>query len=114
MPPKAIRGTAVGRPAQKGGYASQIYNEVTSQENRTVVTSVAFFVVCTTDARSKIGEPNHGQGLDVWQNGLANADYRLASRFCTAAGVRYYFHRKSSPLASRARKEWHSNMDDRL
>ncbi|OTA31616.1 hypothetical protein BTJ68_07279 [Hortaea werneckii EXF-2000] len=45
MPPKgAIRGTGVGRPAQqKGGYARQIIDEVTSQENRSVVTAVTFF-----------------------------------------------------------------------
>lgn len=48
MPPKgAIRGTGVGRPAQqKGGYARQIIDEVTSQENRSVVTAVTFFAVC--------------------------------------------------------------------
>ncbi|EMC92659.1 hypothetical protein BAUCODRAFT_37563 [Baudoinia panamericana UAMH 10762] len=45
MPPKAaIRGTAVGRPAQqRGNYASQIFNELTSPENRSVVTAVTFF-----------------------------------------------------------------------
>ena len=46
MPPKgAIKGTAVGRPQQRGGYAAQVYNELMSAENRSVVTSVAFFVV---------------------------------------------------------------------
>lgn len=46
MPPKTIRGTAVGRPApQRGGYARQVVNELTSPENRSVVTSLAFFAV---------------------------------------------------------------------
>jgi len=48
MPPKggAPRGTALGRPVpQKGGYASQVYNGLTDPENRSVVTSLAFFAV---------------------------------------------------------------------
>lgn len=46
MPPKGqIRGTALGRPAQPKGYARNFLNEVTKQENRSVVTSVAFFAV---------------------------------------------------------------------
>ena len=45
MPPKgAIRGTGVGRPVQQG-YARQVINEVTSPENRSVVTAVTFFAV---------------------------------------------------------------------
>ena len=47
MPPKrAIGGTGVGRPQQqRGGYARTVINELTSAENRSVVTSVAFFAV---------------------------------------------------------------------
>ncbi|KAH9834351.1 Mitochondrial import receptor subunit Tom6, fungal [Teratosphaeria destructans] len=44
MPPKgAIRGGPLGRPQPKGGYARQVYEGLTSPENRTVVTSIAFF-----------------------------------------------------------------------
>ncbi|TKA49582.1 hypothetical protein B0A54_00249 [Friedmanniomyces endolithicus] len=44
MPPKRqIGGTAVGRPAQRGGYARQVIGELSSPENRSVVISVAFF-----------------------------------------------------------------------
>ena len=52
MPPKrAIGGTGVGRPApQRGGYARQVINELTSPENRSVVTSLAFFAVRYTEA----------------------------------------------------------------
>ena len=42
----AIRGTGVGRPAPPRGYAQQVYTEITNPENRSVVTSIAFFVVC--------------------------------------------------------------------
>ena len=45
MPPKRQigGGAAVGRP-QPQGYARTALNELTSAENRTVVTAVAFFV----------------------------------------------------------------------
>lgn len=48
MPPKQqqIRGTAVGRPA-RSGYARETLNALTSPENRSVVTSIGFFVVST-------------------------------------------------------------------
>lgn len=49
MPPKGqnqIRGTAVGRPAQPKGFARNVLDEITKQENRAVVTSIAFFAVC--------------------------------------------------------------------
>ena len=47
MPPKrgAIGGTGVGRPAQQKGYARYLVGEVTNPENRSVVTSIAFFAV---------------------------------------------------------------------
>lgn len=46
MAPKgAIRGTGVGRPVQPKGYAQQVYAEITDPENRSVVTSLAFFAV---------------------------------------------------------------------
>lgn len=45
MPPKQIRGNAVGRPQQRGGYARQVIDELTSPENRSVVTAVGFFAV---------------------------------------------------------------------
>lgn len=46
MPPKG-RGTAIGgpRPAPRGGFARDTYNWVTSADNRSVVTSLAFFAV---------------------------------------------------------------------
>ncbi|KAI5360846.1 Putative mitochondrial import receptor subunit Tom6 [Septoria linicola] len=46
MPPKgAARGTAIGGPRQpqRGGFARETYNWVTSSDNRSVVTSLAFF-----------------------------------------------------------------------
>jgi hypothetical protein len=50
MPPKRqqIGGTGVGRPvqSQRGGYARQVFAEITSPENRSVVTAVGFFTVC--------------------------------------------------------------------
>lgn len=48
MPPKgAIRGQGVGRPAPSNqGYMRSAYEEITNPENRSVVTSVAFFAVC--------------------------------------------------------------------
>lgn len=46
MPPKRqLPGTSVGRPQQANGYARNLINELTSAENRTVVTSVVFFAV---------------------------------------------------------------------
>ena len=46
MPPKrAIGGTGVGRPQQPRGHARQVLNELTSPDNRSVVTSIAFFAV---------------------------------------------------------------------
>jgi hypothetical protein len=46
MPPKgAIRGVGVGRPQAKGNFAKDTYSWVTNPENRSVVTSLAFFVV---------------------------------------------------------------------
>ncbi|PPJ58070.1 hypothetical protein CBER1_03881 [Cercospora berteroae] len=44
MPPKG-RGNAIGgpRPAPRGGFARETYNWVTSADNRSVVTSLAFF-----------------------------------------------------------------------
>lgn len=58
MPPKrAIGGTAVGRPAQqREGYARQVINELTSTENRSVVTAVAFFAVRNIKNR-RAGDP---------------------------------------------------------
>ncbi|KAK3112108.1 hypothetical protein LTR53_011948 [Teratosphaeriaceae sp. CCFEE 6253] len=44
MPPKRqIGGTAIGRPAPREGYARRVIAELTSPENRSVVTSIAFF-----------------------------------------------------------------------
>jgi hypothetical protein len=53
MPPKgAGRNTAVGRPLPpQKGYAQQIYQEITSPENRSVVTSLAFFAVSPHSSR---------------------------------------------------------------
>lgn len=45
MPPKRVAGTGLGRPQQQQGYAKYIMSEVTNPENRSVVTSVAFFAV---------------------------------------------------------------------
>lgn len=55
MPPKgAIRGNAVGRPAeQRGGYARTVLNGLTNPENRSVVTSVAFFAVSIEKANNE-------------------------------------------------------------
>lgn len=45
MPPKRVTGTGLGRPQQQKGYAKYIMSEVTNPENRSVVTSIAFFAV---------------------------------------------------------------------
>ncbi|KXT18108.1 hypothetical protein AC579_4567 [Pseudocercospora musae] len=45
MPPKAVRGSAVGpRQPQRGNIAKETYNAITNPENRSVVTALAFFV----------------------------------------------------------------------
>lgn len=45
MPPKRGAIGGVGRPAQQKGYARYLVGEVTNPENRSVVTSIAFFAV---------------------------------------------------------------------
>lgn len=60
MPPKraALAGTG-GRPAQQQkGYARYLVSEVTNPENRSVVTSIAFFAVRIqlTNTRAAMGD----------------------------------------------------------
>lgn len=49
MPPKqqSIRGGAIPANRRSKGFASDTYNFITDSENRSVVTSIAFFAVCT-------------------------------------------------------------------
>ncbi|EME88452.1 uncharacterized protein MYCFIDRAFT_206019 [Pseudocercospora fijiensis CIRAD86] len=54
MPPKTIRGgKIVAQQPQRGNIVKETYNAITDPENRSVVTALAFFVVCDPSTAGK-------------------------------------------------------------
>jgi len=49
MPPKARIGGSTGRPAQRG-YMQNVFEQLSSPDNRSVVISVSFFAVGGTQS----------------------------------------------------------------
>lgn len=83
MPPK-------GRQLQRPGYAQTVLNELSSADNRTVVTAVTFFAVCPFCSNPAFRDKR-----------TAKTDtlvYRLALRSFTAAGARSCCLRKYCQL----------------
>lgn len=92
MPPK-------GRQLQRPGYARTVLNELSSPDNRTVVTAVTFFAVCLVASNSASSAIFLVSNTDIYIP-------RPAWHSFTAAGARFCCLRKlsSSTTCARTRK----------
>jgi hypothetical protein len=75
MPPKRITVQPATRRGQPKGYFSSVYHTLTSEENASVVLSVAMFGVCIPPVLSSF--PNTGTYLVDWQYLLPHSGFRV-------------------------------------
>ena len=85
MPPKRNQIQPARRQQSAGNYVSNLYNSLTSEDNRTVVISIAMFGVSWNTLSQGASSEGFGEQIDL----LWIAKGRLLTCFLTDIGCRY-------------------------